>query len=366
MQGGISLTGNMRISACIIMRDAAEDIGECLESLVGLVDEFIVVDTGSKDNSREIAAKYAGKVYEFPWRDDFSAAKNYAIEQATGDWIVFLDSDEALTEDTRQNLRAVISLVAAQGTSDGVLVHRYNVRSDSREPVYEEDDSERIFRRDPALRYRYPIHECLHFTDGRELQETVVPSNLLAIWHKGYSPERLERKSRRNIRLLEEFRATGKPKPFLYYYLATEYGDIGEYEKMAEYAEISIRQGEAPGGDAFFPYRRLYEARQHMGDEEGTLRALGQAMEKFPKHPEFFAAYGKLLETKGRHAEALAALQRAARNAKSFGDCHLKWMGRLSELYEEMAGICFRMGNPSRAKSFRRKAEKERKKEEVS
>lgn len=349
-----------RLSACIIMRDAAEDIAECLESLVGLVDEFIVVDTGSVDDSREIAAKYAGKVYEFPWRDDFSAAKNYAIEQATGDWIIFLDSDEALTEDTRKNLRSVISLAGSQETVDALLVHRYNVRSDSREPAYDEDDSERIFRRDPALRYHYTIHECLHFTDGRRLQEAFVSPQILAIWHTGYSPERLEAKARRNVRMLEEFRATGKPKSFLYYYLATEYGDMGDYEKMAEYAEISIRQGEAPGEDASFPYRRLCEARQHLGDEEGTLRALEQAMGKFPEHPEFFAAYGKLLEKKGQHAEALAALQRAAKHAKSFRDSSSKWKNRLPELYEEMAGICFRMGNAPRAKSFRKKAEKER------
>ena len=347
-----------RLSACIIMRDAAEDIAECLESLVGLVDEFIVVDTGSVDDSREIAAKYAGKVYEFPWRDDFSAAKNYAIEQATGDWIIFLDSDEALTEDTRKNLRSVISLVEKK--MDLIVVYRYNVCSDSRVPSREDDEAGRIFRRDPALRYHYTIHECLHFLDGRELRGVRIPPNLLAIWHKGYSPERVERKTWRNIKLLEEYRETGRPKLFLYYYLAAEYGDVGEYEKMAEFAEISVRQEDAPGGDASLPYRRLYEARQHLGDEEGTLRALEQAMGKFPGHPEFFAAYGKLLEKKGQHAEALAALQRAAKHAKSFRDSSSKWKNRLPELYEEMAGICFRMGNAPRAKSFRKKAEKER------
>ena len=83
----------MLLSAALIVRDEAEQLDGCLESLHGLVDEIVVVDTGSVDATPEIARSH-GAVLEFdPWRDDFSAARNVSFEAATGDWMMFLDVD---------------------------------------------------------------------------------------------------------------------------------------------------------------------------------------------------------------------------------------------------------------------------------
>jgi glycosyltransferase involved in cell wall biosynthesis len=82
------------VSAALIVRNEENHIGACLRSIRGLVDEIIVADTGSCDRSREIAAANGARVFDYEWHNDFAAARNHAIGQATGDWILYIDADE--------------------------------------------------------------------------------------------------------------------------------------------------------------------------------------------------------------------------------------------------------------------------------
>ena len=84
------------VSACLIVKNEARHLARCLDSLQGVADEIILVDTGSKDDTVAIARRYTDKVYAYHWHDDFAAARNYGLQFATGDWILILDADETL------------------------------------------------------------------------------------------------------------------------------------------------------------------------------------------------------------------------------------------------------------------------------
>ena len=84
----------MKISACVITKNEEKNIARCINSYKDIVDEIILVDTGSTDNTVEIAKSLGAKIYYYEWQNDFSAAKNYALSMAKGDWIIFLDADE--------------------------------------------------------------------------------------------------------------------------------------------------------------------------------------------------------------------------------------------------------------------------------
>ena len=94
----------IKISACTITKNEEKNLPSWLKCMQEVADEIIVVDTGSTDATVDIAQKAVGKVYHFKWINDFAAAKNYAIEQATGDWIMFLDADERFTQETQKKL----------------------------------------------------------------------------------------------------------------------------------------------------------------------------------------------------------------------------------------------------------------------
>ncbi|MBX3023753.1 glycosyltransferase [bacterium] len=185
----------VRLSAAIIVRDEAAHLRRCLASIVPLVHEIVVVDTGSSDDSPRVAAAFGARVSSFPWRGDFAAARNAALERATGAWILYIDADErAQPTDTRALLATLADprLVAA------------SVRFRPRAGVTRYDEC-RLFRNDPRIRFRNVIHETMlpsvHAVaraDGLAIGRTA-----LALDHHGYDGDQ-GRKHRRNIPLLRQ------------------------------------------------------------------------------------------------------------------------------------------------------------------
>ena len=96
------------LSLCMITRNEGLLLENCLNSVKGLVDEIIIVDTGSTDNTKEIAGKFTGKIFDFEWNDDFAAARNESIKHAASDWILILDADEELDENGKEKIKEAI------------------------------------------------------------------------------------------------------------------------------------------------------------------------------------------------------------------------------------------------------------------
>src|SRR6185503_5773742 len=94
-----------RLSVAIIVRDAAEALRLTLASIRDIADEIVVVDTGSTDPSRDVAIEFGTRLVTFPWSDDFAAARNFARNQVTGDWILWLDAGETLSDEDGRALR---------------------------------------------------------------------------------------------------------------------------------------------------------------------------------------------------------------------------------------------------------------------
>ncbi len=103
------------ISVCMIVKDEEKNLKRCLESVQGLADEIIIVDTGSSDNTKEIATQFTDKIYDFQWCDDFSAARNFCLKQAVGDWVLFLDADETISKSDHQMIKELVSDFQAEG-----------------------------------------------------------------------------------------------------------------------------------------------------------------------------------------------------------------------------------------------------------
>lgn len=191
------------LSLAMIVRNEEHRLPQCLESVRGVVDEIIVVDTGSTDGTVEVARSYGARVYHFAWCDDFAAARNEALRHCTGQWILYLDADERLTPESAAQLR---SLLEQQPSNVGALLctiispHRQaNGATDIHRGAYP-----RVFRNYgyPRIAFRGRVHEQI--TPAiLECGGAIVPSTV-AIYHTGYDIDRedLEAKVRRNYRLL--------------------------------------------------------------------------------------------------------------------------------------------------------------------
>ena len=203
---------------CIIARDEEACIGQAIKSALAVVDEIVVADTGSADNTRLIAEGYGARVIDVPWRDDFAAARNAALEDARCDWVLVLDADERL-----QPVRPVAfqKLLAA----DTVAGYRLNIENQGGEEGRQRPTcGVRLFRNHPHVRYCYPVHERIsvaleNWASPRNL--SIVESGLVVV-HERPDSEGVRRSRERNRRLLEDAVREYPWEPYFAYRLAEE------------------------------------------------------------------------------------------------------------------------------------------------
>jgi tetratricopeptide (TPR) repeat protein len=195
----VMISRSASVSLCMIVRNEGHQLSDCLNSVAGLFDEIVIVDTGSTDQTRDIARKHTPHVFDFAWRDDFSAARNESLRRAHGDWIFWLDADDRLTAENASRLRKLLGQL-----NHAPAVHLMDTicRTSGSNEVERRISHPRLFRRHPALAWRRRVHEQLHpwpESLGYEMKFSDVQ-----IDHVGYCDTAvIERKRRRNLRLLQ-------------------------------------------------------------------------------------------------------------------------------------------------------------------
>ncbi|WP_029541416.1 glycosyltransferase [Selenomonas sp. AB3002] len=389
------------LSLALIMRDAAEEILVCLSSVAQAVDEMVIVDTGSVDDSVKIVRRFLrkwqqevpgrrGKLYDFVWQDDFSLAKNYALSRCHGEFVLFLDSDESLSEGTRENLRPLaeslsagdipsgVRLVAVPGQAvherkiDLLEIWRENVDLDGTPVAGEADDlAVRLLRRQELLRYRGEVHEQLVLTDGRQTKIAAAAKGLLSIRHTGYRPEVKAQKNRRNEEILLKEERQGGSTFLLDYYLAETHLSRREWREAIECAQRSFGST-LPVHDRVAPYRIIYQALRELeqeacsqagleiaegeplpepGDRDNehlqaarSLRQQGEAvlakaMSAFPDYPDFYYFRGGRRWNAGDKPGGKADLERALLLAEAFPAAHPEADFRFKELLPSLRAV---------------------------
>jgi glycosyltransferase involved in cell wall biosynthesis len=241
----------MNLSLCMIVRDEEEDLHRCLESVRGVVDEMIVVDTGSADRTVEIARAHDAKVFSHPWTGDFSEARNRGLDLATGDWILVLDADEELPEETRGTLRKVVQSTTAQG----LQVRIRNLAPPGELLAYQDKSITRIFRSAPAHRYETPIHEQI--TPSILRAGGRIDGTDLLVLHSGYARSTVQGgvdRARRNLSALEQSVELRPDDAYIWYQLGCTYKAVGRDADAVEAFQRSYALD--PHGDILEPEAR--------------------------------------------------------------------------------------------------------------
>ena len=180
----------LTLSLCMIAKDEEAQIGKSLKSVDGIADEIIVVDTGSSDRTREIIRVFGGKVIETKWKNDFSKAKNFALEQATGDYILFMDADEFIDSRDRFALDLFKKLLPIERNIAFGLKVEPAKESKSLSMSYldrllnrEEDDYQiRLFPRKPGIQFQWRVFESIDET-LKEKQVQALRNDMVKITH---------------------------------------------------------------------------------------------------------------------------------------------------------------------------------------
>lgn len=296
------------ISLCMIVKNEANSLPECLQSVRDVIDEAIVVDTGSTDGTEAIARRFGARVVRFPWRDDFAAARNAGLEHASSGWILILDADERLDPAHRPKLRACARLEQF----DGFYLQVHNHFDNGSEGIH---PLVRMFRNRKEHRFEGRIHEQAVPSIYRHNPAATFPLTDIIIHHDGYKHEivREKDKNRRNIAILRQLLAEKPGDPFTLFNIGVEYMQLPDWDK----ALLAFRQARSKAdphtasGYSGLIFKQEIKCLQLLGRLEEAIRICDEAIELFPRYTDLFQLKGFCLMHAGRPEEAEIALLHA-------------------------------------------------------
>lgn len=279
----------MKISLCMIVKNEQKFIKMCLDSALPLVDEAIIVDTGSTDNTKNIIREYGDKIklIEANWENDFSKARNIYLENAAGDWILVLDGDEEIICNRNDLINCILNTQA----------ECFNIRwinvLDNQEKLNSWAYC-RLFR-NKGYRYYRPVHEQLN-VDRDKIE--ILNENICRIIHYGYLSENVESKNKikRNLEILIKDYEKNPEDSFVCYHIGATYAASGEYGKALDFFTKSYVFGlkYGFGGYYFELVKRLSEVTFLLGDYKLCIDFINQLLleDKVKKFTDLYYIIG--------------------------------------------------------------------------
>lgn len=262
----------MKLSLCAIAKNEEIALPKCLSSVKDVVNEIVILDTGSTDRTVEIARVFGAKVYHFDWCNDFSAARNQALNYVTGDWILVLDADETLTPEIVPHLQQAIDsdrylVINLLRQEVGAVQSPYSMVS-------------RLFRRHPNIRFSRPYHALIDDSVAQIL--TIEPHwqigylPQVAILHSGYQKGAIAQKDKwqQAAKTMEGFLAEHPADPYVCCKLGALYVESGKIEQGIELLQRGVSTKSVD-------VQILEELHYHLGIAYTKLNNLSQAIANY-------------------------------------------------------------------------------------
>ena len=303
----------VRLSQCMIVKNEEKNIEKALSWAKDVAFEQIVVDTGSTDRTVELAEKMGAKVYHFKWIDNFSAAKNFAMDQAKGNWIAILDADEYMPVEDASELMTVLRKI--QGSP--ALLKKYDavncsmLQLDDEDKVFAVITQVRFFRNRPDLRYEGRIHEAV------KLKNNSYDAEKLRIMHTGYAMSVYNEtgKMERNIKMLRSELERNPTDPHTMLYLADSIKAAGTEEAREEAEQLYLKALASKKAAEPAIKRLAYDfliPRFSLSDtkKEEAIKLCNEAIAQLPGYIDYYYYRAVILNQKGNFKEALNDLRK--------------------------------------------------------
>ena len=358
----------VQLSLCMIVKNEAANLAQCLTSVKDLVDEMVILDTGSSDRTLEIAKEFGVITASQEWGDDFAAARNEALKLVTGDWVLVLDGDEVF------NINAIKDLKSAIAQENTLVVNLIRHEIGASQSPY--SAVSRLFRNHPAIKFSRPYHETIDDSVLELLKQephwNIVELPIVSILHSGYTPESLQTKDKANRAksLLEKAFKENPNDPYICSKLGALYLQLGQEKEGLKLLKQGLKVNAASVPISFELHYHLANAYLHQKKWElankhyqkainqpilpqlkigafnnfaGLLQSVGdlknaqKAYETILKiDPTFAVGYynlAMLLKNKGQLQDAIALYQKAINLNPNY-----------AEAYQNLGVTCFKAG----------------------
>ncbi|MBP2637228.1 MAG: hypothetical protein H6Q72_3135 [Firmicutes bacterium] len=342
----------VKLTQCLIVKNEEQNLLRALHWGKSLFDEVIVVDTGSTDGTVALAEKLGVKVCHFEWIDDFSAARNFAISQCTGDWIFFLDADEYFEDIDVPRLRPLVEKIDKQYVNVNGEKRQYNVIETPWVNVGNNNISRqaRIFRNTPHLWYSGAVHEQLQATSGGYLKAYSVQASP-AIYHTGYvwsENGNKEKKGARNFKIAQKALEQSPDSAKLRLFAAEALLFEGKYSKAERYFCEAMKNSDGSiwperAREGYKQWLTTYLHRGNSGEDSpdilvSALRVYAEAVAKFPDDADFDVLVSLLFFKAKDIKKTILFFNNSL--SKNSGKISKKLIADNAEVYEKLRNLC--------------------------
>jgi len=299
------------ITLCMIVKDEEDYLQGCLDSVKNVVGEIVIVDTGSTDSTVSIAEKFGAKIYHFDWIDDFSAARNYALQKSTGDWILYLDADERLSKVSIpeiKNLTKNLDMVGIFCTVKSVS----NISDTSSMMKYA-----RLFRNVHGLKFSGKVHEQIE--ESLKNNGCKIIDSGIEIIHLGYDVEqdKIKGKAERNLKLLNvEFEAN--PTGYNAFQLGQTLNILERIEDANKYFKIAADDLSLEFHHRAQAYRQLAAFELKNKNYEEAEAFVNKGLSLVPESPLLNIVKANILLETGKDSGAVKFCKSAYENNRDF------------------------------------------------
>ncbi len=294
-----------KLSVCMIVKNEAEFIEDCLKSVQPVADQIVVVDTGSTDRTVEIAKQYGAEVHTFEWVNDFSAARNASIKYAKGDWIFWLDADERLMAESVAGLRR---LLRPERKPVAYKVHIKNIMADGKN--FKISAGHRLFNNFKGIRFSGRVHEQIIYSvaklHGQERNSDIF------LLHLGYglSQEKQRQKDERNRELLLQMVREEPNNAYAHFTLGQNYLLTDEPEKALPHYLKALKLKGLNAELRVNVLNTAAEACLRLGDSDNALNYVQQSLQQAPRQIAAYYLMYRIYEKAGKQDEAIEWLEK--------------------------------------------------------
>ena len=272
------ITKKATLSVCMIVKNEEKFLPDCLMSIQDIADELIIIDTGSVDNTVDIANEYGAKVHHFEWCDDFSVARNESIKYASSDWILWIDADERLDRTTVNQLVECIQPVKRP------IVYNVKIRSYENNAEYERySHSQRLFSNGSSISFDGRIHEQI--TKSASRVNALEKKAEFILNHLGYDAEVIDfdKKLKRNQPLLEKLVQETPNSYYSHFTLAQNYSRCNGYTEALKHFHIALSLGKMKKEMLAYIYNCISEVYLKTSDYSKAFKYAELSKKLFPK-----------------------------------------------------------------------------------
>ncbi|WP_010293503.1 glycosyltransferase [Clostridium senegalense] len=302
------------VSVCMIVKNEERFLGKCLESVRDLVDEIIVVDTGSKDKTVEIAESFGAKIYYYQWDNNFANARNFSLSKATKDWILILDGDDEFEREDGELFTTIVN----SSKNDGHFFKTLSLNSEADLKNYTCNLNLRLIRNTGEYEYVGAIHEQLT-NKVKPMDYGRFPLEEVRIYHRGYiaSVVQEQNKRERNMTIIREELKKDPFSGFVNFNMGNEYFALGNVEKALEHFNTGYKAMDPSQGYGNKLILRRILALVTLKRYNLALEAIEEGIKLFPNFTELVYYKAEVYEKQKKYTMAIKTYEKAIEQGES-------------------------------------------------